>query len=210
MITHVTQPLQVAVMSRYPLVRAGIATLIHIRPDRAIVVDASAHDGHRADQDVVVFDLAGLAGRHDSDLPHLLTSQMPVVALAREGRPDLTQRAHALGITIVVPEDVTPPRLLDALEDAVATSPVKRRRSASVRLTGRETQILRLVATGLTNQQIAGQLSLSPNTVKTHVRTAYKQIGARSRAQAVVWAVHHGLGPSTGTGAHTGRPPRTA
>jgi DNA-binding NarL/FixJ family response regulator len=196
MLVNVKQPLQVAVVSRYPLIRAGIATLIHLCPDRAIVVDASADDGHLADQDVAVFDLAGLAERHDSDLPHILTGQMPVVALAREGRPDLTQRAHALGVTIVVPEDVTPERLLDALEDAVATSPLKpRSRSISVRLTGREAEILHLVATGLTNQQIAGQLRLSPNTVKTHVRTAYKRIGARSRAQAAVWAVQHGLRP---------------
>ena len=196
MLVHVKQPLQVAVVSRYPLIRAGIATLIHIWPDRAIVVDASGHDGHLAAQDVAVFDLAGLAGRHDGDLRDILTGQMPVVALAREGRPDLTQRAYALGVTIVVPEDVTPKRLLDALEDAVATSPAKRGRSTSVRLTGREAEILRLVATGLTNQQIAGQLNLSPNTVKTHVRTAYQRIGAQSRAQAVVWAVQHGLGPA--------------
>lgn len=196
MLVNVKQPLQVAVVSRYPLVRAGIATLIHIWSDRAIVVDASADNGHLTDQDVAVFDLAGLAGRHNSGVPHVLTGQMPVVALAREGRPDLTQRAHALGVTIVVQEDVTPERLLDALEDAVATSPVKPHcRSTAVRLTGREAEILHLVATGLTNQQIAGQLKLSPNTVKTHVRTAYKRIGARSRAQAAVWAVQHGLRP---------------
>ena len=202
---NVKRPLQVVVVSRYPLIRAGIATLIRTWPDRAIVVDASADDGHLVDQDVAVFDLAGLAGCHDSDLPHIVTSQMPVVALARDGRSDLTQRAHALGVTIMVPEDVTPNRLLDALEDAVATSPVKRRRNTSVSLTGREAEILRLVAMGLTNQQIAGQLNLSPNTVKTHVRTAYKQIGAKSRAQAVIWAVHHGLGPSSGTDCRAGQ-----
>src|SRR5207342_1539052 len=64
-------------------------------------------------------------------------------------------------------------------------------------LTDREVAILELIAAGLSNDQIAAKLYVSINTVKTHVRAAYKRIGAQSRSQAVIWAMRHGLGPQT-------------
>jgi DNA-binding NarL/FixJ family response regulator len=64
-------------------------------------------------------------------------------------------------------------------------------------LTGRERQITALVATGLSNDEIAAQLVLSPATVKTHVNRAMVKVGARDRAQLVVFAHRSGLAPST-------------
>ena len=55
--------------------------------------------------------------------------------------------------------------------------------------------MLELIAAGLSNEQIAAELFVSINTVKTYVRTAYRRIGADSRSQAVIWAMRHGLGP---------------
>ena len=66
---------------------------------------------------------------------------------------------------------------------------------AGVKLTDRELSILELVGSGVPNQDIADRLFLSVNTVKTYIRTAYRKIGVTRRAQAVRWAVHHGLTP---------------
>jgi DNA-binding NarL/FixJ family response regulator len=60
-------------------------------------------------------------------------------------------------------------------------------------LTDREREIMALVAQGLSNDQIAGQLFLSPLTVKTHVSRAMLKLGARDRAQLVVIAYQSGL-----------------
>jgi DNA-binding CsgD family transcriptional regulator len=57
----------------------------------------------------------------------------------------------------------------------------------------REREILRLIATGATNQQIARELSISVNTVKVHVRNIFTKIGAVSRAEAVMFAVRSGI-----------------
>ena len=60
-------------------------------------------------------------------------------------------------------------------------------------LTGRELEVLKLIAAGLSNTEIAAALVLSAATVKTHVNHIFQKTGARDRAQAVRYAYHHGL-----------------
>jgi two-component system response regulator DesR len=61
------------------------------------------------------------------------------------------------------------------------------------RLTGREQEVLQLVAAGLTNAEIAAELRLSPNTVKEHASSMFRKLGARNRADAVVRAQRLGV-----------------
>src|SRR5215208_3020082 len=63
----------------------------------------------------------------------------------------------------------------------------------SSQISEREREILRLVATGATNQQIAYQLNISVNTVKVHLRNIFGKIGVTSRTEATVFAVRNGL-----------------
>ncbi len=60
-------------------------------------------------------------------------------------------------------------------------------------LSAREVEVLRLVAQGLTNPQVARQLFLSPRTVEQHLRSVYNKLGVSSRAAASTFAVQHGL-----------------
>jgi DNA-binding NarL/FixJ family response regulator len=60
-------------------------------------------------------------------------------------------------------------------------------------LTPREAEVLKLIATGLSNAEIAGALVVSDATVKTHVNHIFSKTGARDRAQAVNYAFRHGL-----------------
>src|SRR3954447_23704369 len=60
-------------------------------------------------------------------------------------------------------------------------------------LSEREQEILRLVAEGLSNQQIANQLGVSINTVKVHLRNVFGKIGAASRTEATMYAVRTGI-----------------
>ncbi|WP_307863998.1 response regulator transcription factor [Kribbella aluminosa] len=60
-------------------------------------------------------------------------------------------------------------------------------------LTARETEVLRLIARGLSNPEIAGQLFISEATVKTHINNTFAKIGARHRAEAVRYAFRKGI-----------------
>ncbi len=60
-------------------------------------------------------------------------------------------------------------------------------------LTGREREVLTLIAAGLSNEEIARQIYVSPSTVKTHAARAMMKLGARDRAQLVVFAYEAGL-----------------
>jgi DNA-binding NarL/FixJ family response regulator len=62
-----------------------------------------------------------------------------------------------------------------------------------MRLTAREVEVLRLLARGLSNKEIARQLVISPKTAGSHVESIYAKTGASNRAQASLFAVKHGL-----------------
>jgi DNA-binding CsgD family transcriptional regulator len=60
-------------------------------------------------------------------------------------------------------------------------------------LSPREMQVMRLIASGSTNDEIAQQLFLGINTIKTYIRTAYRKVGVSRRSQAIIWGREHGL-----------------
>jgi DNA-binding NarL/FixJ family response regulator len=116
--------------------------------------------------------------------------------LLKDARPDELLagiRAVALGDAVVAPALTR--RLLHAFTKALPAAPAHRAaEDPRLRtLTERELEVLRAVATGLTNSEIAQQLRLSESTVKTHVSRALTKIGARDRVQAVVIAYEVGL-----------------
>jgi DNA-binding NarL/FixJ family response regulator len=78
-------------------------------------------------------------------------------------------------------------RLLDSM-----TSP-KEIRARPAGLTAREADVLRLIASGLSNAEIAGRLFISETTVKTHINNLFAKTGLRDRAQAVTYAFQRGL-----------------
>ncbi|NGO79375.1 response regulator transcription factor [Streptomyces sp. YC504] len=87
--------------------------------------------------------------------------------------------------------------LFPAAVRALATEHAPRARPAQpawvARLTGREADVLRAMATGRTNAEIAGQLGLGPATVKSHVAAVLAKTGARDRTQAVIAAYEAGF-----------------
>lgn len=78
-------------------------------------------------------------------------------------------------------------RLIEQFARPVAPAP------ALGTLTARETDVLRLLARGLTNAEIAAQLVVEPSTIKSHVASLLAKLGLRDRVQAVVFAYEHGL-----------------
>ena len=87
---------------------------------------------------------------------------------------------------------VIDPAVQRHLVDAIAGEPTPRQQFPDG-LTRREAEVLSLMAGGLSNAEIAARLTVSEATVKSHVNHLFAKIGARDRAQAVVYAYAHGL-----------------
>ncbi len=62
-------------------------------------------------------------------------------------------------------------------------------------LTARESEVIALITQGLSNAEIALEATLSINSVKTYIRTAYRKMGVLSRTNAVLWGLDHGFAP---------------
>ena len=165
------------------------------------------------DADVTVYDLADLICSGDDDLAHLLARPAPVVGLAPADRPDLAEGALAIGIAATVAMDVTAQGLLEAVEMAAASVELERRNGARrcavqavAKLTDRELEVVGQIAAGYSNKQIAANLWISINSVKTCIRSTYRKIGVTTRPEAILWVYRHGLavGAPTATAAPVG------
>jgi NarL family two-component system response regulator LiaR len=189
-------PVRVAVFSDQELIRAGLTRLLARHPDRAVAIDTST-PGIR--HDVVVFDLTSATGSTRApvlrQLQRLVEGQHLVVAVTRDPCDEMTTRIRAMGCAEVVPVSVTAEELVHVLETVAGPSRAGDCQATPHRvLTKRESEIVDLVARGLSNAEIAQELFLSVNSVKTYIRTAYRKMGVTTRSQAVLWAVRGGLG----------------
>ena len=199
----VVRSVRVAVFSRHELTRAGLTRMLSGSGGAA----SSPASSTSATSTVSMWSSSTCAGQNGpvpDDLAFLLAAGVPVVALTSYERSHLAETALAMGAADIVHPDIDADGLLGCartgrLGDTTTLVAYRRRHSgtarAGVRLTDRETSILELVGAGLLNQDIADRLYLSVNTVKTYIRTAYRKIGVTRRADAVLWAVHHGLTP---------------
>lgn len=100
------------------------------------------------------------------------------------------QRVHA-GEAIIAPSMAV--RLLDEFRSLAEQAPQEAGESQIEELSDREVEVLRLVAQGLANKEIADQLDLSEHTVKSHLRNILEKLQLRSRAHAAAYAVQAGL-----------------
>jgi DNA-binding NarL/FixJ family response regulator len=135
--------------------------------------------------------------------------QLPVVMLSAFDNPAYVARAVALGASGFLMKGCTRVELINAIRKAAAgesafTRDELRRVNGAlatprvsgdidVPLTQREAEVLRQMANGLTNDDIAKSLHISYETVKEHVQHILRKIGLSDRTQAAVWAVRKGL-----------------
>ena len=215
--------IRVVVADDQPLVRAGFTTLVDSAPDLCVVGAAGSGDEvleivRRVGVDVVLRDIRmpGLDGleatRRITADPAL--ASVRILVLTTFEIDEYVFAALRGGASGFLGKSADPAALLDAVRvvhrgDALLTPAATRSLIARyltrperaeppdgtrlAALTDREREILAVVATGLTNDEIADRLSLSPHTVKTHVNRAMAKLGAHDRAQLVVIAYESGL-----------------
>jgi DNA-binding NarL/FixJ family response regulator len=198
-------PVRLALSNDYEVVLAGLAAMLAPHADRVEVVELTTSLSMSRPVDVILYDTFGRLPVDDAKLPDI-AKQNPdakVVVFSWDTYPVETARgngaagfihkglpADELADTIVAIHEgrIAESRDPEPDDDAMPTWP-----GQDAGLSARESEMLSYVARGLTNQEIAGRAFLSINTVKTYIRTAYRKIGAQSRAQAVGWALTHGF-----------------
>ncbi len=109
------------------------------------------------------------------------------------GIAEIARAVQAAAAHQTLLDPVVQQQLLAAATSQAAATPAARRHRFRMTSHPREAEVLTLIAGGLSNREIAGQLFVSEATVKTHVNHVFAKIGARDRAQAVHYAYTHGL-----------------
>ena len=129
-------------------------------------------------------------------------SETPAVLLAEEPGAAMVRNAARMHIYSVLPMEVTTQALVAAIAATVAgfavtlprePSPTADATPGGEHLTAREVEILRLMARGHRNKQVAAQLNISEHTVKFHISSVMAKLGARTRTEAVTIGVTRGL-----------------
>ncbi len=211
----------IVVADDHEVVRAGFAALLDTQPDFTVLGTAS--DGAEAVQisrelrpDVILMDVR-MPGTDGIEATRQLTGATGgprVIILTTFDLDEYVYDALCAGASGFLLKDVTAERLFEAVRvvaagEALLAPSVTRRligEFAQLRpatgshipvtlaaLTPRETQVLRLIAEGLSNTAIAARLVVSEETIKTHVSRVLGKLGLRDRTQAVIAAYESGL-----------------
>ncbi|MGB9377474.1 MAG: response regulator transcription factor [Mycobacteriales bacterium] len=195
----------------HEMVRTGLRTFLELQEDMAVVGEAGSAEEAlalvpRVRPDIVLLDLV-LPGMSGVEAVHRLRAEHPevkvVVLTSFAGRESVLSVVRA-GVSGYLLKDVGPAELADALRAVhdggvplhpavAATVLASVTEPAPDPLTPRETEVLRLLARGLSNRLIARELVLSEKTVKVHVSAILAKLGVADRTQAAVLAVRRGL-----------------
>jgi len=205
-------PIRVALVDDHKIVRRGLSAYFAAQPDIIVVGEASS--GEEALQlaeswqvDVIVIDVlmpGGIDGIETTRRLKRLLPQVQIIILSGYADDARVIGALRTGAITYVEKDSQPEQLLEAVRGAVQGKAIfeptlmqriiqaQTMKSSDV-LTEREREVLRLLAEGLTNAEIAVRLSVSEETVKTHVAGILRKLGLAHRTQAAIYALRNGL-----------------
>ena len=207
--------IKLLVVDDHPVVRIGIKQMIASDDIHVIAEAANGHEAieclQKVQLDLVLLDvrMPEVGGLRCLGEIKRLRPQLPVVMFSAYHLPTYIARAVALGASGYLTKDIGRETLVTAIREVAgggtAWSRDDLRRVSGpiaepdmeldieVPLTNRELEVLKQLAFGLTNKEIAEALGISYETVKEHVQHVLRKLGVSDRTQAAVWAVHRNL-----------------
>jgi NarL family two-component system response regulator LiaR len=213
MVKELSKPIRVMLVDDHTMVRRGLATFLKVFND--LTLAGEAESGETAIQiceevlpDVILMDMV-LPKMDGAAAIREIRNKFPsvqVIALTSFKEGDLIKNALEAGAIGYLLKDVSANTLAQAIRDAhagratlspdvtqamvnAAGQPPK----PGLDLTERECEVLSLMVEGLNNTQIAGRLTVSPSTIKSHVSNILTKLGVSSRTEAVSLALRNGL-----------------
>jgi NarL family two-component system response regulator LiaR len=212
-----TRKISILIVDDHEVVRQGLRAYLDAQPDFAVVGEASSGEG--AVQlameylpDVVLMDLvmSGMGGVQATRRVKDVTPRSQIVVLTSYHQDEFIYPALQAGAISYVLKDVVMEDLANAIRKAAQGEAVLHPKVAErviqeingakgavfnpyTELTNREMEILRLIARGLSNSEIAESLVISENTVKGHVSNILSKLHLADRTQAAVFAWEQGL-----------------
>lgn len=201
------RPLRLALVDDYEVVLIGLAHMFERYRDRIQVVELDPREPVTTDVDIALYDTFAQGEADNPNLDVLLSNPHAarVAVYTWVFRPALIEHALRHGAAGYLSKTLTAAQLVDALERihcgdvVVSPSPATRTTvghdwpGREEGLTERESEIVALITQGRSNAEIAALTHLSINSVKTHIRNAYRKAGVTRRSQAVIWGVDHGF-----------------
>lgn len=213
-----TDKTRVLIIDDHPLFRRGVSQLLELNQGFELVGEAaSGQEGidlaKQLDPDLILLDLnmKGMSGLETLSTMRDLEIDARIILITVSNAPEDLVAAIRAGSDGYILKDNDPDDILKLIDDAMhgqtAISPeltsllatalreervLEQRNHAS--LTERENAILKCLAAGKSNKLIARELDIMESTVKVHIRNLLKKLKFRSRVEAAVWAVAHGLG----------------
>jgi DNA-binding NarL/FixJ family response regulator len=211
--------IRVLLVDDQPMVRAGLGLVLRSQPDIQVVGECGdggevVHTVSQCTPDMVCMDVR-MPGTDGVEATRRLRAAggPPVCILTTFGDEDVLWSAVDAGAAGFELKSATPENLIEAVRTVASggtwidgtllgpildsyrrlARPTGRHQGRLGTLTERELDVLRLMARGASNQEIAEQLYLAETTIKTHVGTLFTKLGARDRAAAIVFAYDAGL-----------------
>ena len=206
----VDRPIEIAVVDDYDVVVAGVADMLEPYRDRVVVAELDTGRPVKDDVDIALYDSFAQPESDQQEIKVLVDNPRAhrVVVYTWNFHPTLISTARELGVHGYLSKALTAHELVAALEAVhagevvVSESPIRTRTISGLDwpgqregLTDRESEILALITQGKSNAEVAALTYLSPNTIKSYVRSLYRKIGVTSRTQAVLWGVRNGFLP---------------
>jgi DNA-binding NarL/FixJ family response regulator len=203
-------PILIALIDDYDVVLTGVASMLDPYRDRVLIAEIDANKALEDTVDIALYDSFAQPESDGAEIDVLIRSPHArrVVVYTWNFHPDLIDHARRQGAHGYLSKTLPARDLVAALEavhagETVISDPPRRARAANgldwpgrhEGLTDREAEILALITQGKSNADVAALTFLSPNTVKSYIRTIYRKISVASRTQAVLWGVKNGFTP---------------
>ena len=213
MTTLTYHPIRLMIVDDHTMVRRGLATILKVFDDLQLVGEAES--GEVAIQlaaevlpDVILMDMS-LPGMDGAKATHAIRRQFPqiqIIALTSFKEGKMIKQALEAGAIGYLLKDISADDLVWAIRAAHAGRATLSPEAAQslvetanlpptpgLDLTEREREVLALMVEGLNNTQIAGRLTVSPSTVKSHVSNILAKLGVASRTEAVTLALRNNI-----------------
>jgi two-component system, NarL family, response regulator NreC len=208
-------PVRVLIVDDHAVVRAGLRMLVDAEDDLEAVGEAgnvrdAVFESRSLEPDLILMDVVMPGGSGLDGIPQLLHErpETKILVLSMQDDPRYVREAFAVGASGYVLKEAVDTEVVAAIREVarggryvnpelgarlVAAEADAARQAADDPLSEREHEVLRLLALGYTNQEIAKQLFISVRTAETHRSHVMQKLRLASRAELVRYAIDHGL-----------------